>query len=111
MEKTHDKDPLCRAPERKRTAKIFTHGKLRFSRCDPFVDALQLSHLLTTGTCFGRGGTVNPFHDVRLTHFHEVVFLLLCTYMTRAAASTTHILHANYCQDKEESGYFGWQHF
>jgi hypothetical protein len=34
MEKTHGKDPLCRAPEKKRTVKIFTHGKLRFSRSE-----------------------------------------------------------------------------
>jgi hypothetical protein len=32
--KTHGKEALCRAPERKRTAKIFTHGKLGFSRSE-----------------------------------------------------------------------------
>jgi hypothetical protein len=30
--KTHSKEALCRAPDKKRTAKIFTHGKARFSR-------------------------------------------------------------------------------
>jgi hypothetical protein len=34
MEKTHGKEDLCRAPEKKRTAKIFTHGKLGFSRSE-----------------------------------------------------------------------------
>jgi hypothetical protein len=32
MEKTHSKDPLCHVPERKRTAKIFAHGKGDLSR-------------------------------------------------------------------------------
>jgi hypothetical protein len=36
MEKTHDKEDLCRAPEKKRMAKIFTHGKLGFSRSGCF---------------------------------------------------------------------------
>jgi hypothetical protein len=30
--KTHGKECLCRTPDRKRTAKFFTHGKARFSR-------------------------------------------------------------------------------
>jgi hypothetical protein len=32
--KTHDKECLCRAPDKKRTAKFFTHGKARFSRSE-----------------------------------------------------------------------------
>jgi hypothetical protein len=33
--KTHGKECLCRAPDKKRTAKFFTHGKARFSRSVP----------------------------------------------------------------------------
>jgi hypothetical protein len=36
MEKTHGKDPLCRAPEGKHAVKIFTHNKLGFSRSEYF---------------------------------------------------------------------------
>jgi hypothetical protein len=43
MEKTHGKDPLCRSPERKRTAKMVAHGKLGF----PVVPPSRLSEFYT----------------------------------------------------------------
>jgi hypothetical protein len=39
--KTHGKEVLCRAPNRKRTAKIFTHGKARFSRSEDIEENLD----------------------------------------------------------------------
>jgi hypothetical protein len=35
--KTHGKECLCRAPDKKRTVMFFTHGKARFSRSECWV--------------------------------------------------------------------------
>jgi hypothetical protein len=57
--KTHGKQAICRAPEIKRTAKVLTHGKHGFSRCDYHVDLLDIISLLLYG-------------EVRLTvHFEQ----------------------------------------
>jgi hypothetical protein len=38
--KTHGKEALCRASERKCTTKIFTHDKLEFSRSEHYTSEL-----------------------------------------------------------------------
>jgi hypothetical protein len=89
----HDKDPLCRAPERKRTSKIFTHGKLGFSRSSESLRVV-LTKIRLTSMYTSTSGVEAPRWEVWVCIILIIIQMLLLPNIIREIGGDIFLSHS-----------------
>jgi hypothetical protein len=75
--KTHGKEALCRSPERKHTAKIFTHGKDEFSHSAARIGSYHsfVVHFIHDVSVYPPGIVYEMCHRLACLNSHQRLYI------------------------------------